>query len=122
MKPHILRLLNIVKIILATHSKGQKCVFGVSVDPKLIEELDAFRGEVPRSRVVERALNQFLEANVKNNLQGPQVSTPVAQAAETATTTTTDEATPTSTSAHLMDTQDVVAEDSLKEGYSANAK
>jgi metal-responsive CopG/Arc/MetJ family transcriptional regulator len=41
--------------------KGQKYMLGVTVEPKLVKEIDELRGEIPRSRVVERALNQFIE-------------------------------------------------------------
>ena len=36
-------------------------MLGVTVSPELIKQVDEFRGEVPRSRIVERALKQFLE-------------------------------------------------------------
>ena len=36
-------------------------MLGVTVEPKLVKEIDELRGEIPRSRVVERALNQFIE-------------------------------------------------------------
>jgi hypothetical protein len=41
-------------------SKGHKYTLGATVEPKLVQEIDAIRGEVPRSRVIERALNEYL--------------------------------------------------------------
>jgi hypothetical protein len=41
-------------------SKGLKFTLGSTIDPDVIRQIDAVRGEVPRSRVVERALKQYL--------------------------------------------------------------
>jgi hypothetical protein len=41
--------------------KGDWVFLGASINPKTMRELERFRGEVPRSRVVERALRQYLE-------------------------------------------------------------
>ena len=67
-------------------------MLGVTVNSELIKEIDEFRGEVPRSRVVERALNQYLERvrlTESKNLEGLKGSTPAAQPAPTPTTPTT---------------------------------
>jgi hypothetical protein len=40
---------------------GPKKSLTVTVGPKLINLLDQLRGEVPRSRLVEKALQQFIE-------------------------------------------------------------
>ena len=66
--------------------RGKKTILGASVTPEVIRQIDEYRGEVPRSRIIERALNQFLEANVKN-LQGSRFTSPATQAAPTPTTT-----------------------------------
>jgi len=55
---------------MATRLKGQqKYMLGASVEPELVKQIDALRGEVPRSRVVERALNHYLEEQERKNLQ-----------------------------------------------------
>jgi hypothetical protein len=43
--------------------RGYKFYLGATVDPETVERIDSIRGEVPRSRVVERALQQFLETH-----------------------------------------------------------
>ena len=48
--------------------KGYKYYLGATVDPETVKRIDRMRGEIPRSRVVERALLQFLERGEKNNL------------------------------------------------------
>jgi hypothetical protein len=50
--------------------KTQKAMLGASVQPKLIKELDELRGEVPRSRHVEKALNLYLEGLRANAASG----------------------------------------------------
>src|SRR5215217_2545937 len=65
-----------------------KCYLTTYVDREMMEELDKMRGEVPRNRVVRRAINDFLEANVKN-LQGPKTTNLAAQAAVSPTPTST---------------------------------
>jgi hypothetical protein len=35
-------------------------MLGTSVKPSLLDAIDAIRGEIPRSRIVERALHRFL--------------------------------------------------------------
>jgi predicted transcriptional regulator len=40
---------------------GPKKSLTVTVGPKVINILDELRGEIPRSRLVERALQQFIE-------------------------------------------------------------
>ena len=42
-------------------ARGKWAFMGASISVDLIRELDQFRGEIPRSRVIERALRQFLE-------------------------------------------------------------
>jgi hypothetical protein len=42
-------------------ARGGWAFLGASIDVGTIRELDRIRGEVPRSRLVERALKQFLE-------------------------------------------------------------
>jgi hypothetical protein len=55
-------------------AKGHKILLGATVEPQLIKELDALRGEVPRSRLVERALNWYLKELERNGkLQGWKV-------------------------------------------------
>jgi len=80
---------------------------GAFVQPETLKQLDAFRGEVPRSRVIERAVNQYLQASSKK-LQGPQISTPAAQAAPTTITPTnpTHTGTPTADRLSNMTTDD----------------
>jgi len=41
--------------------KGDWVFLGASINPKIMRELERFRGQVPRSKVVERALREFLE-------------------------------------------------------------
>ena len=75
-------------------AKGHKAMLGVTVEPDLIKELDMFGGKVPRYRVVERALNQYLSAYTTiKNLQGPRIAPPTAHAATEVTPTTTTTAT-----------------------------
>jgi hypothetical protein len=63
---------------------------GVSVDTEIIRAIDAMRAEVPRSKIVQSALRQFLESNNVKNVQGPKVNQPLAQAPpHTPTSTTT---------------------------------
>jgi metal-responsive CopG/Arc/MetJ family transcriptional regulator len=67
--------------------KGLKFMLGATVSPELVREIDAFRGEVPRSRVVERALKQYLQSVSTKNLQSPQaIGTRVGSTAITTTT------------------------------------
>jgi len=68
-----------------------KCYLTTYVDRETMEELDKLRGEIPRNRIVRRAINQFLEREtaVIKNLQGPRISSQ-AQAAPTPTSTSTD--------------------------------
>jgi metal-responsive CopG/Arc/MetJ family transcriptional regulator len=55
-------------------AKGHKILLGATVDPQLIKELDALRGEVPRSRIVERVLNQYLQSVMnEKKLRGVEV-------------------------------------------------
>lgn len=44
---------------------GPKKSLTVTVGPKVINILDQLRGEVPRSRLVEKALTQFIEREEK---------------------------------------------------------
>ena len=50
-------------------ARGNWAFLGTSIKVGTIRELDRFRGEIPRSRIVERALNQFLERESQNNKQ-----------------------------------------------------
>jgi metal-responsive CopG/Arc/MetJ family transcriptional regulator len=86
---------------MATH-RGYKTMLGVSVKPEIVKALDEFRGEVPRSRVVERALNEYLSANTitRKNLQGSRIGTPASQAE--ATTTPTQDATAARTADNVI--------------------
>jgi predicted transcriptional regulator len=43
--------------------KESKIYLGATVDPETIRKLDKIRGEIPRSRLVEKAIVQFLERN-----------------------------------------------------------
>jgi metal-responsive CopG/Arc/MetJ family transcriptional regulator len=46
-----------------------KIIMSVSVEPKLVKQLDATKGEdVPRSRFVERVLNGYLEGRHKEKV------------------------------------------------------
>lgn len=47
--------------------KVEKRCLSVTVDPEVIEALDEIRGEVPRSRLAERALLQFLKRESRRN-------------------------------------------------------
>jgi len=62
------------------HHKGNKDVLGVTVQPQLIKELDAYRGLVPRSRIVEKALNECLERE-RQKKTGEATTTPTTKAA-----------------------------------------
>ena len=42
-------------------ARGRLAFLGTSINVNLIREVDQFRGEIPRSRIIERALRQFLE-------------------------------------------------------------
>jgi hypothetical protein len=42
-----------------------KLNLGATVQPELVKALDEFRGEVPRSRVVEKALTEFLARQIQ---------------------------------------------------------
>jgi hypothetical protein len=46
---------------LQIQQKGFKKPLSVTVDPKTVETLDSLRGEIPRSRYVEKALRQRFE-------------------------------------------------------------
>jgi len=49
--------------------KGLKYILGASISPELVAKIDAVRGQVPRSRIVENALNQYLiSMGVKGNV------------------------------------------------------
>jgi hypothetical protein len=41
--------------------QGQKRNLSFYVDREIVDRVDNFRGEVPRSKVMQKALNQFLE-------------------------------------------------------------
>ena len=50
-------------------ARGSWAFLGASIDVGTIREIDRIRGEVPRSRIVERALKQFLNRELgKENL------------------------------------------------------
>jgi hypothetical protein len=51
-------------------ARGSWAFLGASIDVGTIRELDRFRGEIPRSRVVEQALKQFLERESSGYTQG----------------------------------------------------
>jgi predicted transcriptional regulator len=48
---------------------GNKLYLGTCVDPAVMRGLDNLRGEIPRSRIVERALKQFLEREMIGDQQ-----------------------------------------------------
>jgi len=55
------------------NQKGCKYYLSATVEPEMVKRIDALRGEIPRSRIVDRALSQYLDnveglAN-KNNTQ-----------------------------------------------------
>jgi hypothetical protein len=57
-------------------TRGNKFMLGATVEPQVVKELDAIRGEIPRSRIVERALNWYLKEVERNRrLQGVEVGT-----------------------------------------------
>jgi metal-responsive CopG/Arc/MetJ family transcriptional regulator len=63
-------------------SRGYKYLMTCSLQPDLVKELDALKGEdVPRSRFVERVLNQYVESR-KNKKERPQSASSVVQAPE----------------------------------------
>ena len=47
-------------------SMGLKKGYGVSLDSGTVERIDSARGEIPRSRVLERLINRGLEAEQSN--------------------------------------------------------
>jgi hypothetical protein len=53
---------------------GNKLYLGVCVDPWVMKGLDNIRGEVPRSRIVERALKLYLEKQPQTQAQGERIS------------------------------------------------
>jgi hypothetical protein len=65
-----------------------KCYLTVYVGREMMQELDKLRGEVPRNKVVRRAINQFLERETKN-LQGSRFDSPASQAVTPTPTTPT---------------------------------
>ena len=52
-----------------TIQKESKFVLGVTVDHELIKRIDAIRGSIPRSRVVEEVLTHFVTAIEKEKRQ-----------------------------------------------------
>jgi hypothetical protein len=61
--------------------QGREAMFGVTVRPQTLTEVDQLRGDIPRSRYVERALimyNSYMKKEGKTTLlQGAsQVSSP----------------------------------------------
>jgi hypothetical protein len=50
-------------------ARGSWVFVGASINTNVIRQLDRFRGEIPRSRIVERALRQYLERE-SGNTQG----------------------------------------------------
>ena len=66
-------------------SRGYKYFMSCSVQPELVKELDALKGEdVPRSRFVERVLKQYVENRKKEEraTASSVVQAPEAAAAE----------------------------------------
>jgi predicted transcriptional regulator len=45
--------------------KESKIYLGATVNPETVRRLDKIRGEIPRSRLVEKAIMQFLERNAQ---------------------------------------------------------
>ena len=98
---------------MATHMKGYKYMLGASVAPELIKQIDEYRGEIPRSRIVERALNQFLESNNVKNVEGLKTYNLTAQPATSPTPTST---TSTSTHAGTLEVDSVLRDMATTEG------
>ena len=44
-----------------SYARGRWAFLGASINPETWRDLERFRGEIPRSRIVERALKQYLE-------------------------------------------------------------
>ena len=49
-----------------TLNKEPKVILGAFVDPALIKKIDAMRGQVPRSRIVEEVMTAFVKAMEEN--------------------------------------------------------
>jgi predicted transcriptional regulator len=47
--------------MVAQSPKGPKTNLSFYVDQEIVDKIDNYRGEIPRSRIMQRAINQFLE-------------------------------------------------------------
>ena len=57
-----------------SHPRGYKYYLNATVEPETIKKIDAFRGMIPRSRIVNKALNQYLERELGTKAQGERQS------------------------------------------------